>query len=380
MTAGPFTFHRTELALNFIDNLRGNGLFDASSGMFLAAPRRTGKSTFLREDLVPEMQKQGFITVYVDLWSDQSKDPAVLIADALKNTLAALNHPTQKFIQAVGLKKLNIASVLQFELNQMGQSTGATLADAFAFLSEKTDKPMALIVDEAQHALNSQMGITAMFAIKAARDRLKNKLFLIFTGSHRDKLAHLVLKKDQPFFGAQITSFPLLGKTFTDAYTDWVNSRLAMHSQFSQEDIFQAFEWVGHRPEILKTLIQNIALDYGSAPNLGLFLREKASELRDQIWSDIENEYASLTSLQKVVFEVMIAKGREFSPFTEDSMVVYRKLLNRNDFGAPQIQAALDALRERNLVWNSARGAYALEDASLIQWFSQRRNANSEPV
>ena len=373
MNAERFTFHRTELALDFIKSFEGKGLFDASSGVFLAAPRRTGKSTFLREDLVPEMQKQGFVTVYVDLWSDQSKDPAVLIADVLKESILALEGSVQKVIKAVGLKKLNIASVLQFELDKIGQSTGVTLADAFAYLSEKSNRPIALIIDEAQHALNTQAGVTAMFAIKAARDRLKNKLFLVCTGSHRDKLAHLVLKKDQPFFGAQITSFPLLGKAFTDAYTDWVNERLASQNRFTQQDMFQAFELVGHRPEMLKAIIQELALDYGSASDLGLFLKKEAQNLRNQIWSDIESEFLSLTDMQKAVLEVMIGKGKEFLPFTEDSMIAYRKILGRSDFGAPHVQVALEGLRERNLVWKSARGAYALEDASLVQWFSQRK-------
>lgn len=373
MTPERFTFHRTQLALNFIDSLRGLGLFDASSGIFLAAPRRTGKSTFLREDLVPEMHKQGIIAVYVDLWSDQSKDPALLIAEALRESILALENPARKFIKTLGLRQLNIANVLQFDLDRIGQPTGTTLADAFAYLSEKSGKMISLIIDEAQHSLNTKAGITAMFAIKAARDRLKNKLFLIFTGSHRDKLANLVIKKDQPFFGAQVTSFPLLNKEFTDAYTDWVNKRLLPQHHFSQEDMFQAFELVGHRPEMLKTLIQNIALDYEAEPDLGHFLRQEAQELRNQIWSDIESEYSSLKPIQKAVLEVLITRGGEFSPFTEDSMVAYRKILNRNDFGAPQIQAALDTLRERNLVWKSARGAYTLEDASLIQWFSQRK-------
>jgi hypothetical protein len=32
------------------------------------------------------------------------------------------------------------------------------------------------------------------------------------------------------------------------------------------------------------------------------------------------------------------------------------------------IQAAFDGLREKNLIWKSARGAYALEDASWREW------------
>ena len=43
----------------------------------------------------------------------------------------------------------------------------------------------------------------------------------------------------------------------------------------------------------------------------------------------------------------------------------YRKILGRIDFGAHNIQAALETLRDRNLIWKSARGAYALEDASM---------------
>ena len=57
---------------------------DSRSGLFLAAPRRTGKSTFLREDMLPAMQKRGWTTIYVDLWADKSKDPALLITSAVK--------------------------------------------------------------------------------------------------------------------------------------------------------------------------------------------------------------------------------------------------------------------------------------------------------
>ena len=72
----PFTFHRPGLAESYCDSLGGQGLSDSRSGLFLAAPRRTGKSTFLREDLLPAMKKRGWTTIYVDLWADKSKDPA----------------------------------------------------------------------------------------------------------------------------------------------------------------------------------------------------------------------------------------------------------------------------------------------------------------
>ena len=43
-------YHRAALAQQLVQALQGRALLgDAHNGLFLAAPRRTGKSTFLRE-------------------------------------------------------------------------------------------------------------------------------------------------------------------------------------------------------------------------------------------------------------------------------------------------------------------------------------------
>lgn len=43
------------------------------------------------------------------------------------------------------------------------------------------------------------------------------------------------------------------------------------------------------------------------------------------------------------------------------------------------MQAALDALRDKNLIWKESRGAYALEDESLALWFRETRGAHAVP-
>lgn len=56
------------LAAALADDLQGRNAFgDASSGLFLAAPRRTGKSTFLQLDLRPELEARDS-----RVWSCQS--------------------------------------------------------------------------------------------------------------------------------------------------------------------------------------------------------------------------------------------------------------------------------------------------------------------
>ena len=82
-----FSFHRPELARSVCDSLQGHGLKDARSGLFLAAPRRVGKSTFLQEDVVPEAVARGWATIYVDLWKNKQTPPEILIADKIKATL-----------------------------------------------------------------------------------------------------------------------------------------------------------------------------------------------------------------------------------------------------------------------------------------------------
>ncbi len=58
---------RDQLANALAQDLAGESLIDYSAGMFLAAPRRTGKSTFLNNDLIPECVRRGWRPVYVDL-------------------------------------------------------------------------------------------------------------------------------------------------------------------------------------------------------------------------------------------------------------------------------------------------------------------------
>lgn len=87
-------FHRAVLAQELVTALQGAALLgDAHNGLFLAAPRRTGKSTFLQGDLRPALQAAGVVVVYVDLWADSRRDPGVLIAEAIARALVT---PTNK--------------------------------------------------------------------------------------------------------------------------------------------------------------------------------------------------------------------------------------------------------------------------------------------
>ena len=384
----PFLFRRPQIAEGFADALMGRGPFNYGSGLFLAAPRRTGKSTFMREDLIPALTARGVLTTYVDLWADRQRDPASLVSDAVRATLRGLDGWGAKAIRTSGLSKLNIAGALTFDIDKVGQPDGATLTDAFRAIVARTGRPTALIMDEAQQALATEPGVAAMFALKAARDALNQggggavpegtALLLVFTGSHRDKLSNFVLKRDQPFFGADISDFTKLGRDYADAYTDWINERLATTNRFDKNDVWLAFQALGHRPEMLQKVLRDAALGPAKSSGLKADLADGARALRERIWEDYDSEFSSLTAVQKAVLGRLIREGSKFAPFTAASLAAYSAAADKQVTTA-EAQAALDALRQKNIVWRNARAAYTLEDQDMAEWFLTRHGAAEPP-
>jgi hypothetical protein len=374
--ADLFTYRRTALAASYCDALEGRGILDATSGLFLAAPRRTGKSTFLREDMVPEMRKRGWETLYVDLWSDRSRDPAELIISVVREALARFDGVVLKAAKGVGLDKLNVLGALSLDLTKIGQTGGATLADALERLRLKCGKPLVLLVDEAQHALSTPAGTQAMFALKAARDRLnqgtpERGLYLVMTGSNRDKLTHLVLRKSEPFYGAGVTRFPLLDRGFVEAYAAWLKPQFADGKAFSADTLERAFDLLGRRPEMLKRVVGEAVADWGGADALDALIERNAQQLQSRAWQEFASAYNSLPGAQKAVLDAIARLAPDYTPFAETALAAYQAVLGKA-LGNSAIQGALDALREKELIWRAGRGDYAFEDDGLRAWYLQQ--------
>ena len=218
-------YHRPELAQRLAAMLLGNDPLSAAgqSGLFLSAPRRTGKSTFLRNDLIPAVEKAGAIAIYVDLWADKTRDAGDLIAEAIRDALAHSGKLARGLRALARIKKAGAKGELGgfrgefgFELETIGEPHGTTLATALEALHRRVEKPIVLIIDEAQHALSSEKGADTLFALKAARDALnlaatRPQLAIVATGSARGKIVDMVMRRNQAFYGATVETFPPAG-------------------------------------------------------------------------------------------------------------------------------------------------------------------------
>lgn len=368
MALDPPLFHRPELAARMAEQILSTQIGSAApSGLFLAAPRRTGKSTFLREDLRPALESAGALVLYADLWADKAADPGDVVVAVVREALGAQDGLVRQVARKLGLKSVDLGGgALSFDLTPIGLGAQVSLSQALAELSGAIKRPIVLIIDEAQHAITSERGYDAMAALKAARDELNSSrhhgLRVVATGSNRDKLAMLRNSRDQAFYGAPLVKFPPLGRDFIQWFCEGVGLPMPLDPQ----RVWGLFEKSGFRPEILGAAADDIRFDFDIEPQqvvdrFDTAVVERILSADEQVLRVIH----SLTPLQSAVLRVMAQRDEAYAPFEAETMAAYATVLKGEKVETSSVQQALTALQEKALVWRERRGVYALEESSL---------------
>lgn len=127
----------------------------ARDGVFLTGGRGIGKTTFLREDLMAELERQGAVVIYGDLEKTTARrSPVKSLLMAIRETLQRVQSPSIP---------------LSFDVTLVGTEDGVSIAEAFVELIKQCGRSAVLIIDEVQ-ALQSRTGRRLLRALKAARD------------------------------------------------------------------------------------------------------------------------------------------------------------------------------------------------------------------
>jgi hypothetical protein len=378
-------YPRTPLAVELANALQGRLAFsDAPNGLFLAAPRRTGKSTFLQSDLSPELVRRQVVVVYVDLWADQKRDPGSLIAEAVGRALLKQLDAVAKATKSAGLESITLGG-LKIDTSKIGKVDGTTLADALRALVDAAKNPVALIIDEAQHALTSEAGETAMAALKSARDQLNSpdhiRLMLVMSGSDRDKLLRLVNTNAAPFYGSQIQRMPELGSDFIAHIAQLITNQRPDLGDINQATLHQAFVLFGQRPQFFMDALGQVLSPL--AAHTGRFedaLLAQALERQRSDEAQLESDYTALKPLEQAVLWRMLELGTRFRPYDAEALLFYNDKTGQK-ITVAKAQKALESLRahQPSLIWKSARSEYAVEDAAMLRWYAQRVAAGTWP-
>jgi len=375
-------FHRPALAEQMAKQLLEPGLLDQGlrSGLFLSGLRRTGKTTFLRQDLIPALEAKGAIVIYVDLWADTKADPATLVHAAIRRALADLQTPASGVLGRLArLKGVDVGAAgfkFGFQLNEVGAKGGVTLAQALTEVIELARTDLVLIVDEVQQALAGDDGAQMLLAIKAARDAINPRpdtpghFLFIGTGSHRAQVVGMTLQGKHAFAGATSVEYP----TLDGDYVAYVLQGIAQEGAPVLPSLpvaTAAFNLLGRRPEeLIRALRQLQREDPTEADRL---LPVIASTLKGAA-ADVElRKLEDLGVLAGAIFDrVARVEGDATGLFTADALADYAATVGR-EVTADQVQRVSEELRDANLIVRKGHGTYAVTDPFVQQAWRERK-------
>lgn len=368
-------FHhaREDLAASIVKQLTPDPIFGALSGLHLAAPRRTGKSTFLRRDLVPAVLEADKFPIVVDLWEDRSRDPSDIlrrrigqVLDDLKSTVGkALDRSRLRRVSALGFS-VGLADLKPFS---------GTIPEGLERIGAGVGRDLVLVVDEAQQALVSEGGMNAMFALKAARDAMNQRqdgprLFLVMTGSHRSKLAELVLGARAPFYGGAVQDFPVLGEDFVRALIARIGE--ARKVKISLEDGIAAFDILMNRPEAFMQALRDEIFE-AALSGAAINLTRRAEGVQSALWTSLEAELEGLSRVQRALMEALLEHGEGFSPFSAQALEDVARRTGGSGVTKSTVQHAMRVLVEKELVWQPGAGRYAVDNQDMLEMHRRKK-------
>jgi len=107
------------------------------------------------------------------------------------------------------------------------------------------------------------------------------------------------------------------------------------------------------------------------AENFSELLKQNATYWQRQYWGEFEAAFNELPRPHQAILSLLIKQGRAWSPFAEESMQYYKNATVQSKLANSSVQTAIQSLREKEFIWQSSRGSYALEDDSFAEWFKQ---------
>jgi hypothetical protein len=383
-------YRRPQLAAAMAKQLLNPGVLDEGlrSGLFLSGLRRTGKTTFLVNDLIPALEEAGALVIYVDLWSDVQVNPSELVHRAIRKALAELQTPASAILKK--LKKVASAEVASyglkftFALEKLGEQNGPTLAEALAEVVDQAKTDLVLIVDEVQHALTIDDGARMMLALKAARDAINSRpgtpgyFLFIGTGSHRALVSELVTRRNQAFAGATSVAYPVLNGDFVE----YVLRRLALENADGLPSLAaatEAFNVVGNRPEELVRALRLLRMQLASGADPNAHLAVIAATLRTTV-ADLElMRLEHLGGLACAIFgRIATAEEGTRGLFSAEAAADYSRTVGR-EVRVDEIQPAINELLAANLIMRRSHGVYGVTDPFVQDTWLEKKRLSETP-
>jgi hypothetical protein len=227
-----------------------------------------------------------------------------------------------------------------------------------------------------------------MFALKSARDQLREagnaKLMLVMSGSHKDKLARLVMGIGSPFYGSSVQELPTLGMAFamdrTKRLIQFKPEFLSVDSQVMQQAFMQAQE----RPEVFGLLIEQALAQSHDLKSFEQQLTILSELTRERDRQFMAERFTALDRLEQALLVELMEKGVHFQPMAAQTLARITQQLGES-VTVREVQTAIDNLcrqerrNESPFIWKAGRATWDVYDQSMIEWYEYLKNAGQWP-
>ncbi len=207
-------YDRTRLAATLGDRL----IRHERIAMF--GPRQTGKTTLLRDEVIPYVQSRDCLAIYIDCWMDMD-DP-----------LQGINYALQKALDGLAVKPRGLrrtGSTVVKKLGLMGASIdlgeppkrqtparpGLVFDSLLTQILEETRHDVVLVFDEFQAIASVKNGPQISASLRAALTQADKRIGAIFSGSSDVQLLDMFSRTSTPLYGfARTEGYEPLGLDF----------------------------------------------------------------------------------------------------------------------------------------------------------------------
>ena len=359
-------FFRPKLASSLADRVLGQ------SRIALFGPRQTGKTTLLREEVVPLIEERGGVAVYLECWADKT-DPLGSINYAMRKALDTMKVSPKgpKRTARTPVRKVGIAGAsVEFgdEPTRKQPASKFLLFDSLLTeLLDETKKNIVLIFDEFQAVAHGPQSDAVAAALRAALTQATKRAGAIFSGSSETMLLETFSRSKAPLYGfANPEPYQLLGEDFVGHVAKKV--RLASARELNQVDALRVLQMLGRQPEPFLNAVGNTM----SNPKWRL-----EDGLKAMLDPGVRNKWTinwfALTDLQRaalrLVFEQRMPTGAE-------SLGWVAAQLQEKKVQGSSVTRAIEALQAKGLVsretGHGAR-AFIVSDPVMVAWLTQNK-------
>lgn len=358
------TWHYPRLVLaKHILALLESGL---SSALTFFAPRRMGKTEFLRKDISPLAEKLGWQVFYFSFLDVGPKAKLEftqsLIQFAVEIDSFAAPKRLLKQIDKISGEITGIKGSIQFKESK---DISNNMKEVMKQLAKKGK--ILLLLDEvqilAQHSINTNF----IAALRTSLDIHKDTIKVIFTGSSQEGLRRMFSESKAPFFHfGQNLPFPELDKGFTDHLSRMFEK--VTGRKINPEKLWDIFQEMQKVPQLIRSLVERLAL------NPDFSIENAKTQLLAEIFNDREfiKTWEECTALERLLLQEISVDEKTF--FSEKARQLFASKLGVAELPVSSVQSSLRVLLRKGVIGRQPdRQGYYIDDPSFKSWMYEHK-------